>query len=424
MPTSAPNTELPTRNNDPIVPSPVIVPTSAPNTELPTRNNDPIVPSPVTVPSSAPISENGNDNVVIDDNSLYNLIVANVPDGGASLRDQSSPQSAALNWLQNPINENYSDSRLLQRYALATLYYATNPNNNSWKSTSSWLSDTNECDWYSTSEPSSDVCTTTPNSAVYKELDLRGNGLQGEIPEEISLLTDLDTIRLSDNVLTGSIPWHVSTLTRLEYLDLSSNQLGNGGGLVGFAGNQIQSENGSVDGDSTTSTTGSDTSNNIFAETDVEASNPFTSFMYELGTMQSLAHFDISDNTFTSMTPVAMWGEGSPLSSTLKVLDLGSNQFFGTLPTEIGFLTKLTGLSVFNNVLTGQLPASISRMPLELLYVDSNEFASTSQLPGVPQAICGTLRPEPLREFWADCQEISCSCCTTCCTEEVGCITA
>ena len=340
---------------------------SEPKTNPPT--NQPTVPPisqptpiPTPQPTTSPTSGNGDDTIIINDNALFNLIVENSPDGGASLKDPSSPQSAALNWLQNPMNEQYSDARLLQRYALATLYYATNPNNNSWKSTSSWLSDIDECNWFSTSESPLDVCATTPNGGgVYQELDLRNNGLSGTIPEEISLLTALRTIRFAGNGLVGSIPSQISNLPRLEYIDLSSNELG----------------------DPT-----------------------------EIG---ALIHLDISDNFFQTTIPVDAWSEGSPLSSTLKVLDLGSNQFFGTLPSEIGFLTKLTGLSVYDNNLSGQLPASISKLPLELLYVDSNKFTSNPIFPGVPQAIC-TLRPDPLREFWADCQEIDCPCCTTCCT--------
>eukprot|EP00536_Pseudo-nitzschia_multiseries_P005329 jgi/Psemu1/303310/fgenesh1_kg.99_\ len=149
------------------------------------------------------------------------------------------------------------------------------------------------------------------------------------------------------------------------------------------------------------------------------------SFLSGLQSMLSLVHLDLSGNSFQTTIPSNVWGEGSPLSSNLKVLNLGSNKFYGNLPTEIGFLTKLTGLSVFGNNLTGQLPDSISRLSLlELLYVDSNDFRTNRQMPGVPIAICEALRPVPLKEFWADCEKTSCACCTTCCSEALGCILA
>jgi len=336
----------------------------------------------------------------------------------------------------------YSGPRLLQRYALATLYYATNPSSN-WKTTSSWLTDTSECNWYSTSEIAPAVCTTTTilNSdgssvyeIVYRHLDLRDNGLKGKIPDEISLLTDLKTIRLSKNDLTGSIPSRLATLSRLEYLDLSSNQLVQHDALS--AGNEIPSESDDerdVYADVTTMSADDDASSNIFTRKISKVPRSIlrmggqatgSSFLYELQNMQSLVHLDLFENSFQTTIPPNIWGEGSPLSSTLKVLNLGSNQFFGTLPTEIGYLTKLTGLSVFDNDLSGVLPVSISKLSqLELLYVDSNKFQTIRQVPGVPQAIC-ELRPEPLKEFWADCEKTSCTCCTTCCSEELGCVTA
>jgi hypothetical protein len=437
------------RNKDESTPStpplsPLPVPSQIPVSQTPPPSLSPIFVEPNTKP---PNDDSGDDNIIIDDNSIFNLIVANAPDGGASLKDPSSPQSAALSWLYDPINKEYSDSRLLQRYALATLYYATNLNNDSWKITSLWLTDTNECDWHNTSE-SPDVCTTTTimtsdgsiiENIVYRNLDLRENGLKGTIPDEISLLTSLKTIRLSKNELTGSIPSHVTTLNRLEYLDLSSNQLVEDGAIN--TGNRIQFENDderNVHVDAvTTMSADEDTSINIFTRRTVNEATTATtmtkmngetsssSFLSEMQNMQSLIHLDIFENSFQTTLPSDIWGEGSSLSSTLQVLNLGSNQFYGTLPTEIGFLTKLTGLSVFGNDLSGQLPASISQMTLlELLYIDSNKFESIRNEPGVPQAICESLRPEPLREFWADCEQISCYCCTVCCSEDLGCITA
>jgi len=159
-----------------------------------------------------------------------------------------------------------------------------------------------------------------------------------------------------------------------------------------------------------------------------------------LNNMQSLTHLALFENSFETTLPTNVWGGSedrevsaeaesavatwsSPLSNNLKVLNLGENNFFGTLPSEIGLLTALTGLSVFGNNFSGALPSEIGLLRrLELLYIDSNQFSSTRNIPAVPPEICD-LRPTPLKEFWSDCEQIGCTCCTKCCTEELGCIT-
>ena len=81
----------------------------------------------------------------------------------AVFSDVSSPQYRAALWLVDEDSKNYwpqkdlnpSDSQVIQRYALATLHFATDGNN--WrlcgKESSncprvSWLSPVDECEWY------------------------------------------------------------------------------------------------------------------------------------------------------------------------------------------------------------------------------------------------------------------------------------
>uniref|UniRef100_A0A0E0DWH3 non-specific serine/threonine protein kinase n=1 Tax=Oryza meridionalis TaxID=40149 RepID=A0A0E0DWH3_9ORYZ len=56
-------------------------------------------------------------------------------------------------------------------------------------------------------------------------LDLSGNSLTGQIPEEISLLLGLKSLNLSGNHLGGKIPNTIGDLKGLESLDLSRNRL-------------------------------------------------------------------------------------------------------------------------------------------------------------------------------------------------------
>ncbi|CAL5410577.1 unnamed protein product [Camellia sinensis] len=56
-------------------------------------------------------------------------------------------------------------------------------------------------------------------------IDLSRNNLMGEIPEDITSLTALETLNLSWNRLTGSIPEKIGNIRLLETFDLSNNNL-------------------------------------------------------------------------------------------------------------------------------------------------------------------------------------------------------
>ncbi|XWS69225.1 hypothetical protein CRYUN_Cryun04dG0161100 [Craigia yunnanensis] len=56
-------------------------------------------------------------------------------------------------------------------------------------------------------------------------IDLSGNNLVGEIPEEIAKLSTLGSLNLSWNQLSGNIPENIGSLQQLEVLDLSHNNL-------------------------------------------------------------------------------------------------------------------------------------------------------------------------------------------------------
>nr|CAD1821161.1 unnamed protein product [Ananas comosus var. bracteatus] len=60
---------------------------------------------------------------------------------------------------------------------------------------------------------------------LVKTIDVSGNNLSGQIPEEIVALHMLQSLNLSRNHLTGRIPENIGDMLNLESLDLSLNEL-------------------------------------------------------------------------------------------------------------------------------------------------------------------------------------------------------
>ena len=100
------------------------------------------------------------------------------------------------------------------REALVALYNATDGPN--WANENYWLSGASIGEWYG---------VTTDDNGRVTWLWLHGNQLSGEIPPELSNLSNLEGLSLSDNRLSGEIPPELSTLSNLESLVLSDNEL-------------------------------------------------------------------------------------------------------------------------------------------------------------------------------------------------------
>ncbi|CAJ1935913.1 unnamed protein product [Cylindrotheca closterium] len=132
------------------------------------------------------------------------------------------PQTKALDWLTTQdsgsnVTTN-STSELLQRYAMAVFYYATDGDN--WNRNTTFLSDASVCDWGSNYGDG----VTCNGAGQVTSFRLFNRGLTGSLPSEIGLLFSLRGIFLSMNNITG-IPSRIGSLRNLEDLYLSRNDL-------------------------------------------------------------------------------------------------------------------------------------------------------------------------------------------------------
>ena len=100
------------------------------------------------------------------------------------------------------------------RAALVALYNATNGPN--WDDKTNWLSSSLLGGWYG---------VDTDNNGRVTHLALAGNQLFGQIPSQLSDLTNLTELGLGNSQLSGQVPSELADLTNLTWLDLRGNLL-------------------------------------------------------------------------------------------------------------------------------------------------------------------------------------------------------
>jgi len=163
-----------------------------------------------------------------------------------------------------------------------------------------------------------------PNTRVI-ELYLINNGLQGNLPSEISLLTELEELSLVNNELTGSLPASIGDLINLDRLNLDFNELSG-------------------------------------------ALPP------ELGKLKNLEWLSLLSNNISGSIPPELCNLES-----IRHLYLGNNQLTGEIPAEFGKFREAFLLDLAYNQLTGSLPPEFGDIPF---YIGFQLVLSGNQLSG------------------------------------------
>ncbi|KAK8602429.1 hypothetical protein V6N12_052236 [Hibiscus sabdariffa] len=253
-------------------------------------------------------------------------------------------------------------------------------------------------DW--TDAPSSDYCVwrgVTCDNVTFNvvALDLRGNRLSGQIPDEVGYCSSLRSLDLSFNELYGDIPFSISKLKQLELLDVRNNSLT--GSIPQNIGNCTAFQ---VLDLSYNQLTGEIPFNIGFlqvATLSLQGNRLSGKIPSVIGLMQALAVLDLSSNKLTGPIPPILGNltyteklylHGNQLTgsippelgnmSKLHYLELNDNQLTGHIPSELGKLTELYDLNVANNKLEGPIPSNLSSCTnLNSLNVHGNKLNGT-----------------------------------------------
>ncbi|CAB9509434.1 Leucine Rich Repeat [Seminavis robusta] len=295
------------------------------------------------------------------------------------LEEPSSPQYQAYQWLKDDPNlTSFTTARVIQRFAAATLYYATQgdqwdsndgpvtvsfglPGMDGFKvnvTASKWLDyNSHECSWLSFPVfegveregegqwlcPDYDPNVPT-STGSFINLNLFNNNLNGTLPPELGLLTTLEQVHLYRNPqLQGEIPSEVGLLTNLHYWSCRACKLSG----------RVPSEIGLL-----TKLTYLNTFRNLHTDA-------LPAPVWRLPRLQLLR---IGQNEISGRIPDAI---GSQLPH-IQLIRLSRNQMSGSIPKSIGDCSLLTELDLAANSFTGWIPSELGRLPLQELELGDN----------------------------------------------------
>jgi hypothetical protein len=282
---------------------------------------------------------------------LFEFLAQNSFDGGEKLKNPWTPQSKAYGWLTQDLQQtSYPSERILQRYAMATIFYATQGEN--WLSKDLWLSPASECLWYN--KVGNRAPCNDNDELVNLELDV--NNLGGSLPPEIGLLSNsLERITMRggpNRFLSKSLPSELGFLTNLKIFFVRGNELS---GI-------IPPEVGNWKG---------------LRQLDLSRNRFEGPLPTEIGYFRNLFFFEASANSLSGLLPTEIG-----LMQKCEFLYFEGNVLFTSIPTEIGNLGFLKELRGGSNVLLS-LPSEIGR----LTSADTISFKDAS-IPGrIPSEI-------------------------------------
>jgi len=379
--------------------------------DLTNANGSPIVESN----NNANTNNNGGSSES-STSEVFDIILTHSRFHGTEFEDPNSYQSKAAKWVeQTAILGEHTPQRLVQRYVLACLYYATNGVSNyitddlfgvdvapAWIDETGWLEADDECTWYRIS------CDDEGRVAA---IELYQNRLMGSLPSELALIKDsLQVIDLYQNPIHNSGDegnlWfgELTELTKFFF------------GRTYFDYNGIPTVFGSL-----TKLKELDCSYTLYH-------GPLLGEAFAF--MNSLEYLNIGGNSYNSSVPAELsalpnlqflYADYCDLEGDLSFLEgmpaitevwIDRNPgMTGAIPSEIASVTSLQSLSITDCNFSGAIPQELANMNLQQMWLYGNNFEGT-----MPEAVCGNVYPDGrIMKLEADCNgQFQCSCCTAC----------
>ncbi|CAK9133867.1 unnamed protein product [Ilex paraguariensis] len=238
------------------------------------------------------------------------------------------------------------------------------------------------------------------NCSSLVAISLVQNNLQGNIPHELGSLSSLKFFQISSNEISGSIPSSIYNISSIFFFSFARNQLhgqlpsdigftlpnlkefyGGGNNFSGPIPVSLPNASGlqmldfpenSLTGTVPTNLGSLQAIYRIIFDYNKLGNEDIGNLLTFLTNCTSLEELGLVGNLFGGKLPNSV----ANLSTNLKMLTLGSNLIYGSIPYEIGNLTNLTNLGLEGNFLTGRVPDAMGKLQhLGKLYLNANNLS-------------------------------------------------
>ena len=145
-------------------------------------------------------------------------------DGLAQYDTFAHPVKRAAAWSFEVGTPFPAEDEAVNRFALAVLYYSTTNSEDSWNRDQGWLAARHLCPNDDSESANDGWFGVTCAGLKVTELSLSDNGLTGDLPLALGLVSGLESLRLDGNELSGTISTNMFPTT-LEFLYLQNNLL-------------------------------------------------------------------------------------------------------------------------------------------------------------------------------------------------------
>ncbi|MED6143869.1 hypothetical protein PIB30_009945 [Stylosanthes scabra] len=229
-------------------------------------------------------------------------------------------------------------------------------------------------------------CWTNWKSLLH--INLGNNDLSGKIPPSMGLLENLKSLHLHENNLSGDIPLSLKNCHSLLILNVRENRLsGSIPNWLPHKAKVLQLRSNQFTGNippqicQMPSLTILDLADNRISGHIPSCINNITAMIVHIRSFYAIGYtFSVYGTSYIIKENLMLLikGQGSEYVSDLyliRIVDLSSNDLFGTIPPQMFSLTELQSLNLSHNQLTGKIPKEIGNMrQLESLDLSRNQL--------------------------------------------------